>query len=211
MMFNTDSNKQNEEIIHTIESTDSRSAKNKAIAIVCALAITCCVIFGYLYLKWRNDRQTALKQPAVIEPKPLPTPLADIFVDEAISKGSQAMISGTVLNISQQNLKSLSIEIELTKRKDGSKEIKILPLEPSELSPGQSGHYSAVFQSKDYRSAKVLRLVSEGNPETPFKQSPGAKRPVEKPSPQKVKVVIIKPKGSEGDFINSPDTPVVIR
>lgn len=210
-MFNSDSNKNKEEIIHTIESSDSRSAKNKAIAIVCALAITCCVIFGYLYLRWRNERQAAISQPVKVESKPLPSPLAEIFVDEAISKGSQAIISGTVKNISQQNLKSVTVEIELTKRKDGSKETKLLQIEPSELTPGQDGHYSAMFQSKDYRSAKVLRLISDGNPETPFKQSPGAKRPVEKPSPQKVKIVIIKPKGSDGDFINSPDTPVVIK
>ena len=201
----------NEEIIHTIESTDSRSAKNKAIALLCALLLTCGVIFGYLYLRWRNERIAALNQPTTEEVKSAPSPLADILVDEAIPKGTQATISGTVVNTSQETLKSLAVELECTKR-EGGIETKTLPIEPNELANGQSGRYSITLPSKEFKSIKVLRLLSGGKSEIPFKQSAGAKRPLEKPSPQKVKIVVIKPERKSGDdYINTPDTPVVIK
>ena len=209
-MFN--SNNQDEEIIHTIESTDRRSLANKLVAIVCALLLTGGVIFGYFYIRWKHERESLQYQPQVTEAKPAPSPLANILVDEPIPKGAQTILGGTVTNTSQQNFKSLSVELELTKRKDNTVEKRNITIEPNELAPGQSGHYSLTIISNEFKQVKISKLSGDGNTEIPFKQGQGAKRPLEKPSPPKVKVVVVKPQHKSGeDFINSPDNPVVIK
>jgi hypothetical protein len=209
-MFKT--NYQDEEIIHTIESTDRRSLTNKLLALVCAVLLTGGVIFGYFYIRWRHERDASQNQSQNTEAKPAPSPLANVLVDEPIPKGSQALLGGTVTNTSQQTFKSLSVELELTKRKDNTIEKRNIAIEPNELPPGQSGRYALTITSNEFKQAKVTKLLGDGNTEIPFKQGQGAKRPLEKPSPPKVKVVVIKPKSKSGeDFINSPDDPVVIK
>lgn len=202
---------QNEEIIHTIESTDSRSAKNKAIALVCALLLTGGLIGGYLFLRWKNERNAALNQPKT-EQKVVVNSLANILVDEPVPKGSQAILGGTIVNTSNKNLDSLSIELELTKRNSEGVEKKVLSIEPKNLAPGQSGRYSFTFLSKEFKAVRITRLLSVGSSEIAFKQTEGAKRPLEKPRPQQVTVVVEKSKPKKGeDFINTPDTPMVIK
>lgn len=203
---------QNEEIIHTIESTDRRSAMNKAVGLLCALLLTGGLIGGYLYLRWRNERQAALNQPKVEQTKPVANVLANILVDEPIPKGAQAILGGTIVNTSDKPLSSLSIEMEFTKRDGEGVEKKVLSIEPKDLSPGQSGRYSFTFLSKEFKSVKITRLLSVDNSEIAFKQSAGAKRPLEKPKPPQVTIVYEKPKPKKGeDFINTPDTPMVVK
>jgi hypothetical protein len=209
-MFN--SANQDEEIIHTIESTDRRSFINKTLGFVCALILTGGVIFGYFYLRWRHEGQSPQNQTNKEQVKPAPSPLANILVDEPIPKGSQSLLGGTIVNTSQQNFKSLSVELELTRRNSGAVEKKTIAIEPNELAPGQSGRYSLTITSNEFKQVKVKKLSGDGNAEIPFKQEHGAKRPLEKPSPPKVKVVVVKPERKSGeDFINTPDNPVVIK
>lgn len=202
---------QNEEIIHTIESTDTRSAKNKAIALVCALFLTGGLIGGYLFLRWKNEKNAGLNQPK-IEQKTVTNALANILVDEPIPRGTQAILGGTIVNTSDKTLKALSIEMEMTKRNGEGTEKKVLSIEPQNLAPGESGRYTFAFLSKEFKSVKITRLLSEGNSEIAHRQSEGEKRPLEKPKPQQVTVVVEKAKPKKGeDFINTPDTPMVIK
>lgn len=206
-MYNSNTTDQNE-LIHTIESTDSRSAKNKLIALLCALLLTGGVILGFFYLRWRHDSKASANQP-VIEQKQ--QPIAKILVDEAMIKGDSVIIGGTVINTSQQPLNALSVELEFTRRKSNSIEKKVLQIKPEVLQPGEKGNYSAIFLSKEFSSVKVTKLLNNNNA-VAFNQEAGAKRPLEKPKPPKVNIIVVKPKSKGGeDFINSPDDPVVIK
>src|SRR5258707_4613759 len=92
------------------------------VAAICALLIAGTLIAGYLYLRKRHARQVMLaaqaEHPRAAEPKG--PPKVQIFVDEALLKGDQTLIGGTVKNISSVNLDRLSVNLELIRRK-GSK------------------------------------------------------------------------------------------
>jgi hypothetical protein len=126
-----------------------------------------------------------------------------------VRKGSQAIVSGTIRNISNEKLTNLTVEVELTHRKDGSTEVRSLDLEPKDLGPTQEGRYSLTLTG-DYRSIKLLRLKSGPQAEQiGFKTAPGAKRPLER-APETTRTIIIErpsaPKQGE-EFINTPDNP----
>jgi hypothetical protein len=210
-MSNSTNDENNSEVIHTLESEIERPVSRRAIAFVCALLLTSGVIAGYIYLRWRYEKQRQAQNPAPVQnAAPAPIPQAMIYLDDAMIKGGQAVIGGTVNNISQETLKSLSVELELTKREGGVVEKKVLPLEPRDLAPGQSGRYTITI-SRDYRGARLSKLLSEESNEIPFRTAQGAKRPPEKPSP--TKTIVVKPKSSKAgeDFINTPDTPIIIK
>ncbi len=142
-------------------------------------------------------------------PAPVPTPEANIFVDEAMLAKPYAIIGGTVENVGAGRLEKLSVEIELKRRADGSVERREVSVTPSDLEPGRQGKFSLKVLSEEWGGSRVVKLRSGARPqEVAFKSLPGAKRP-----PERVKdnVVIVKTPGpkkpSGGDFINTPDTP----
>src|SRR5687767_2594398 len=121
-----------------------------ALGLLCALLLSAMVFGGYMYLRKRHARDTAARVLAETPPaKP------QIFVDDAMPKGSQTLIGGTVENISGEQLSGLSVEIELRKRKDGATDIKAIPVDPGDLGSGQKGRYSFTIVSQDYSSARV--------------------------------------------------------
>lgn len=196
--------------------TDARgSFMTRGIAILCALGLTAALTLGYLALRKRHAEKLRAEQQAAQaqEPKPAPSPLLQLFVDDAMIKGSQAVLGGTVLNISGEKLTGISVELELKRRKDGGTETRTLTVEPRDLSPQEQGRYSLSVPSGDYRETRVLHIRggNGGAGEIAFKMLPGAQRPPEKPPETKVTIVKPSPKRGKGEeFINTPDTPVKI-
>ncbi len=136
---------------------------------------------------------------------------AQIFEDEAMIKGTRAVVGGTVRNISSAPLSDLSLELELKRRGDGSTEIRKVSVEPSDLAPGQEGKYSLSLPRQEFSGTQIKSLRSAARSSLiAFKTAPGARRPKELPAEPPTRTVIIqrpspRPKGEE--FINTPDTP----
>ena len=187
-----------------------RSPVIKVVSILLAVAVTITLLLGFLFWRKRHEESVGIQAPAA-QPKQakaaLPTKV-QIYVDEAVRKGPQALIGGTVHNVSGENLTNLSVEIELSHRKDAGTEVRVLDVEPKELAPDQKGRYSLTLTG-DYRSFKLLRIKSgPGSEEIGFKPAQGKERPRE--SPPETKTVIVNrpasPKQGE-EFINTPDNP----
>ena len=193
-----------------IELADLDRGRSKlaiAVSIIVAIAVTCGLSAGYMYLRRLHaEKNRAAQQTQSAAPV---APLeAQIFTDDAMLKGSKAVISGTVLNISHNLLSDLSLDIELTRRTDSSKEVHSLTVEPKDLAPDEQGRYSLTVP-REYSSARLLRLKSGGrSADVAFKTAPGAQRPPER-TPETSKTIVIKrtkPRSGE-EFINTPDNP----
>lgn len=199
--------------IRSLEVDESKSVWPRAVAILLALGLTAAVLFGYMLLRRRHAERLRSEQPPQAQPaKPSPSPVIQAFIDEAMIKGSQALIGGTLHNISTERLSDLRVEIELKRRKDGSSEIRTLPVEPNSLAPDGQGRYSLTISSKEYRESRLLHIKSGASAEmVAFKNAPGAQRPPERP--QTGKTIVIKPspkKGNGEEFINTPDSPIAV-
>ena len=203
--------------INDFEAERRRSPLFLIVSILCALAVTGSLLAGYLYLQRRNAEQERARQQALTPPEKVVVPLkAQVYEDEAMLKGAQAIIGGTVNNISTETLSDLSVELELIRRSDATTERRTLPLVPKDLAPNQQGRYTLSVLKRDYRSAHLVRLISGagGSTEVVFKTAPGAQRPPEPPPKATETVVVGKPaprKGSGEEFINTPNDPGKIR
>lgn len=185
----------------------------KIISILVALALTAALLVGYLIWRKQHEEKIAAEQPSqkktVAQPA-LPAQV-QIFMDEAVRKGPQVIITGTVHNISNENLSNLSLEAELTHRKDGSKEVISLVTEPKDLGPNQDGKYSLALTG-DYRSISIIHVKAGAqSEEIGFKIDQGAKRPAERPTEIRT-VIINRPSPSKHgeEFINTPDNPAKV-
>lgn len=203
--------------IHDPEELRSRSRSPLffVVAFVAALAVTAALVGGYFVLRSRHAAQTlASQQQAAAPAKPVPQPEVKIFEDQAIIKGAQVVVGGTVQNISNAALSDLSLELELTRRADNSTESRRVALTPKSLGPGEQAKYALTVLSRDYKRVRVLRVKSEGrNDEIAFATAPGNQRPAGPPQ-QSNKTIIVNrpaPRDGNGDFINSPDNPTTIR
>jgi uncharacterized protein YneF (UPF0154 family) len=203
---------------HTQETNGSevrqaRSSIVKIISIIIALAITAGLLIGYLIWRKLHEEKIAAEQQTPSKPvRPALPQKVQVFMDESVRKGSEAMISGTVHNISTESLSNLVVEVELTHHKDAGIEVRSIEVEPKDLGPDQDGRYSLTLTG-DYRSIKLLHFRSGSNSEEiGFKTAPGAKRPVER-APETTRTIIINrpnaPKQGE-EFINTPDNPARI-
>jgi hypothetical protein len=200
------------------ENFDERGGRSPlvmVIAVISALAVTGGLFAGYMYLKKRHADQVNAQRQAQMATasKPAAPPVLQVFVDDAMLKGSQTIIGGTLLNISREDISDLSVELELRSRKGGNIETRAVSVEPKDLAPNQQGRYILKVATQDYSHARLLRIKSGSRPdEVAFKAMPGAQRPPEVIKPE-VKTIIVKqpPKRSNGEeFINTPDTPAKI-
>jgi hypothetical protein len=198
------------ESIH-LETEAKRSPTTLIAAVVCALVITASLFAGYLYLRRRHAEQERASQQAQAsqESKPMGPALIQVYEDDALLKGSQAILGGTLVNISTETLTDMSVELELRRRGGGGTETRSLPLVPADLTPSQQGRYTLTVPSRDYSNARLVRIKSKAHGDgLVFKSAPGAQRPPE-PPPQS-KVVIVprpSPRKGEEEFINSPSDP----
>ena len=190
------------------DSGDTKSRVLLLLGVVTALLVTGLLFSGYSVLRKRHQQQT-LSTAQVEDPKPNEPkgPIkAQVFVDEALLKGDQTILGGTVRNISTENLTSLSVDLELVRRRGGQIEKTSAPVEPTQLLPQQEGRYSLQLRSADYRGAKLVGLRSSQNSsQLAYAAVPGQKR-----QPEKIEtktIIVSRPKPGKGDFLNTPDTP----
>lgn len=192
----------------------SRSPLFFVVAFVAALFVTATLVGGYFVLRSRHAAQTlASQQQAATPEKPAPQPEVKIFEDQAMIKGAQVVLGGTVQNISNAALSDLSLELELTRRADGSTEARTLALTPKTLGPGEQGKYALTVLSRDYKRARVLRVKSGSRTgEIAFATAPGNQRPAGPPRQTNKTIIVNRPaRDGNGDFINTPDNPTTIR
>lgn len=195
-----------------LDTEPKRSTLTLIVALVCALAITAALFGGYLYLRHRHGQSELARQQSEGQPQTKPTgpPLLQVYEDDAMLKGGQATISGTVVNISPENMTDISIELELRRRGSSGTEVRALPLSPKDLTPEQQGRYALTVQTRDFSNARLLRIKSGARAsDIVFKSAPGAQRPPERP-PQTNRTIVVPrptPRKGEEEFINTPDNP----
>jgi hypothetical protein len=137
-----------------------------------------------------------------------------VFEDEAMLKGSQALIGGTVRNISGKRLENLSVELELRRRDGSGTETRELSVTPQTLEPGAEGRYALNVPTRDWSSSHLLSLRCGSPPgELAFKSEVGARRPPERLPEGRERIVIVpRPKPRQGDdYLNTPETADPIR
>jgi hypothetical protein len=195
---------------HTELLVEENTSKGRMlIAVVCALAVTAIFVAGYTYLRKRTAQQRLAAEAAAVKPETSDAPKgpakAHILVDEALLKGGQTIIGGTVKNISKEKLGALTVALELRRRKDGSLEQLSTPLQPTDLEPDQEGRYSLKLPAQQYNSVRLVGL-KEGPDSTllAYTTGLGQKRPPERIQP---KVITVPRTGQGGEFLNSPDNP----
>jgi hypothetical protein len=191
-----------------------RSVLPKIIAVVCALAVGVGVLVGYGFLRRRYAQQQlakaeeARRAQEALAPTNVPKGPAKvhILVDDALLKGPQTEVRGSVKNISRENLSGLSVELEFRRRKDGLTDLMSIPLDPPQLAPDQEGRYSVILQTRDYGSARLVGVRTSVNSNLiAHISSPGQKRPPERLEP---KIIIVqRPSSGREEFLNSPDKP----
>jgi len=195
---------------HTELLIEENTSKGRMlIAVVCALAVTAIFVAGYTYLRKRSAEQRLAAEAAAVKPETSDIPKgpakAHILVDEALLKGGQTIIGGTVKNISKEKLSALTVALELRRRKDGSLEQLSTPLQPTDLEPDEEGRYSLKLPAQQYNSVRLVGL-KEGPDSAPLSYTTalGQKRPPERIQP---KVITVPRTGQGGEFLNSPDNP----
>lgn len=184
---------------------EKNSFRRKLIAGFLALVFTGGVFAGYLYFRNRHVRQKLAESQASLPVSRGPAK-AHILIDDALLKGGQTIIGGTVRNISPETLSNLAVELELKKRSDATLERMKVPLNPAQLEPNQEGSYSLKVPAQQFGSVRLVSLTS--GPETTqlvFTTGPGQKRPLERLEPKVV--VVPRPPGRGGEFLNSPENP----
>lgn len=181
-------------------------------AIACALAVAATLLIGYRLLRARQLERVRAAQQATQAAKIAAPPEAQILEDEARLKGSDALITGTIRNISDKRLEELSVEMELKRRTAQATERRQINVEPTSLDPGAEGRYSLSLRSSEWSGARVLSLNSARRPETiAFKSAVGARRQPERLPQGSPKIVVVpRPRQKGEEFINTPDNPTRI-
>jgi hypothetical protein len=182
-------------------------------ALACALAVAAALLVGYRSLRARQVERVRAAQQVTQAAKIVGPPEAQIFEDEARLKGSEAIISGTIRNISDKKLEELSLEMELKRRTAGqATERRQISVEPSSLEPGAEGRYALSLRSAEWSGARVSSLNSARRSETiAFKSALGARRQPERLPQGSTKVVVVpRPRPTGEEFINTPDNPTRI-
>ena len=188
---------------------ESSPSSSKFIAAVCAVLVAVILLGGYFYLRNRHARQTA----AAIQPPPVtsgstaskgPAKL-HVLVDEPLLKAGTSLIGGTVKNISNEELSGLSVELELWRRADGSSVMKMVSIEPAKLAPNQEGRYAISLPAQEYATVRLGGFHSSDAGLLAYTSAPGQRRPLEKTESKTV--IVQRPAGRGGEFINTPDNP----
>jgi len=185
---------------------EKQSVKPKVIAAVLAVTITAIGFVGYAYLKHRNQQLARAEEPKPVESNvPKGPPKAHISVDDALLKGGQTVIGGTVKNTSGEKLIGLTVGLELRPRRGKDVEHTLVPVEPKELNPEEEGRYLLKLPAQQYSSVRLIGLnTGPDSALLAYTTSQGQKRPPERLQPK----VINQPRpGRPGDFLNSPENP----
>jgi len=180
------------------------SNKLKLLAVVCAVGLTAILLVGYGYIRRYHAQRVIAENtpPPVTEKSP---PLAHVVIDEPTLEKGMTTIGGVVKNISKQELRSVSVVLELRRRKDGGVEESALPVSPAHLQPEQEGSYSLKISAQDFASIRLAGLKADPQSSLiAYSSSQGKKRTPERLEP---KTIVVKRAGKPGEFINTPDNP----
>ena len=200
-------------ITDSVESELLREEKNsrgrQLLAGACAILFTAAVFAGYVYFRNRHARlSAAASEPPKASATNVPKgpARAHILVDEALLKGGQTIIGGSVKNISPETLAGLAVELELKRRTGDETERMNVAVNPDQLAPNEEGRYALKLPAQQFSSVRLVAL--KGGAESAllaFTSAPGQKRPLERLEPK----VIVVPRRStgHGEFLNSPDNP----
>src|SRR6266581_4157846 len=124
--------------------SETQSRGLAVIGAVAAVLVTGSLFVGYSVLRKRYQQQTMsaaqAQAPRSIESRG--PAKAQVLVDDAFLKGDQTLLGGTVKNISSENLSSLSVDLELIRRKDGEAQRTSVLVQPTQLAPQEEGRYS---------------------------------------------------------------------
>jgi hypothetical protein len=196
-----------------IEEEEHRHTKRLLIGVLLALLLTGAILGGFFYLRQQHEARVANVVAAETKTKSVPPPQVEIFVDDAMPKDKQTLLSGTVHNISNAPLRQVSVRLELRRRTGNGLDSKILPLDPANLEPDGKARYSLSIAASEYSTARITGILAgSDHSEIPFKTVPGAQRPPE--PPPTAKTIIVNPprrRGQGEEFINTPDNPGRIR
>ena len=180
-------------------------------AAVCAIVVAAALFGGYQYLRMKHLQRTRTAQTTDQVSKVPPVAEAQIFEDEARLKGAEALLGGTVRNISRAALEGLTLEMELKKRSAQETELRQIMIEPENLQPGEAGHYKLSLPSSLWSGARIVKLTSrKRGADIAFKSEPGERRPAERLSSAPKVIVVPRPKPTGEEFINTPDNPTRI-
>src|SRR5882672_1714253 len=150
----------------------------KILGAAAALVITALVFSGYALLRKRHAQSAAALTTSGKRLEPQQPPKALVIVDEALLKGGNSILGGTVRNTSGEKLEGISVELELKRRKDGKPETQLLLLQPAQLEPQQEGRYSVQLRAQDYSSARLVALKAGPSlVSLPYTTAQGQKRP----------------------------------
>lgn len=190
---------------------EQRGFAIKLWAAASAVFLTCSLLVGYFIIRGRNVQNLNDTQQVTQSERqsPLP-PKAQIFQDEVLLKGSQAVVGGSVRNLTEETLEDLNVEIELTAHDRQTKATRTVRVEPANLRPGELGRFVLQIASSEWSGTRVARLLSakyKGG--IPFKPEIGAKRPPTRAPTPKV-VIVPRPKKKGDGYLNTPDTPIRI-
>lgn len=180
------------------------SSGTKLLAVLAAILITALVFLGYTLIRKRHAGSLVFRQASSTDN--IKPPKALIIIDEALLQGGKTTIGGVVRNTSSEKLEGLTVELELKRRKDAVIESRSIPLAPAKLESQQEGRYLLELKAQDYSSARLVALKAGPNSlPLPYATAQGQKRPLERLEPKTV--IVGRPSGKGGEFLNSPDNP----
>ena len=188
-----------------IDEEEKRHTQRFLIGLLCAVLLTGLVFGGYIYLRKRHERQVAAAAELEVKKR---APKVEVFVDDAVVNGKVTTLSGTVHNISTENLTNIGVELQLRRRVGAGVDLRAIAPESTDLAPDAKARYSFQVPTQDYISATFLRVTGGGDRAAiPFKAVPGNPRPPME-APGSKTIVVEKPRTSRGDeFINTPNNP----
>jgi len=188
-----------------IEEEERRHTRRLMVGMLCALLLTGSVCGGYLYLRKRHERQVAAAVAAQKVEKEKAK--VEVAVDEARTEGKRSILSGTILNISNDTLHNVAVELQLRRRTGGGTETRRVIPESTELAPAGKTRYRLELAVQDYNSATFSRVVTgDAHLAVAFKAIPGAERPP-LPAPAGKTIIIPRPAPKDGEFLNSEQNP----
>jgi hypothetical protein len=188
-----------------LDEEEKRHTQRFLVGLLCAVVITGLLLGGYVYLRKRHERQVAAATELEVKKK---AAKVEVFVDDAVVNGNATTLSGTVHNISTENLQNIAVELQLRRRVSGGTDLRAIVPESTELAPDAKTRYSLQVQTQDYISVTFLRVTGGSDRAAiPFKAIPGNPRPPME-TPASKTIVVEKPRTNRGDeFINTPNNP----
>ena len=187
----------------------------KLLGFLSAALLVATLFGGYFVMRNRQVRQVVPDSHQQTSNAKMEAIKFRVFEDEAYLKKSQAVIGGTVENVSDQPLTQLAVTIKLHSKGGQHDELKIVALEPSTLEAGARAAYQLMVPTDKWKGAKVVGVINASTQsQYAFQSSRGNLRPSEQIVPRQARTIIVErpaPRKKGEEFLNTPDNPVIIK